>query len=83
MTLYEKILELHDMLQAGEIEDACEIDQLDDTFDAARFIKDMYEHLSETDEMAEEELTERQIATIEQLYEGYCNGDWKSFEEYL
>ena len=83
MTLFEKVSELHDMLIAGEIEDSEEVDCLDSTFDSPRFIKDMYENLSETDEYAEDELTARQIATIEQLYEGYCNGNWCPLEDYL
>lgn len=83
MTLFSMVKELHDMLEAGEIEDSEEVDHLDDTFDVSRFIKDMKANLSETDEQAMEELTERQIGTIHQLFEGYANGDWKPLESYL
>ena len=83
MTLWEMVKELHEMLEAGEIEDSEEVDCLDDTFDVSRFIKDMFNNLSEDEESAVEQLSERQIATIYQIYEGYCNGDWRSLEEYL
>ena len=83
MTLYEMVVELKDLLDAGEIEDSEEVDCLDDSFDSARFIKNMFDHMSEDDEAATEELTERQIATIHQLYEGYCNGEWESLDYYL
>lgn len=71
------------MLEDGEIEDSGEVDHLDDTFDASRFIKDMFNYLSEDDETVIEETTERQRATIEQLWEGYANGDWQPLENYL
>lgn len=83
MTLFSMVEELHKMLEDGEIEDSEEVDCLDDTFDVSRFIKDMHVNLSETDEQAMEELSERQIATIHQIYNGYANGEWLSLEEYL
>ena len=83
MTLWEMVKELHALLEAGEIDDAEEVDCLDDSFDTARFIRDMYNNLSEDEGQAMEELTNRQIATIWQLWSGYCDGDWQKLEYYL
>lgn len=77
------VKELHDLLEAGEIDDEIEDLPWDSTeFNAANFIKNMYDNLSEDDESAIEQLSERQIATVYQLYEGYCNGEWLPLDEY-
>lgn len=84
MTLFEMVSELHEMLESGEIDDSIEnLPWNSNEFNPAKFIRDMFQNLSPDDEQAREEISERQIAVIHQIYEGYANGDWKGLEEYL
>ena len=84
MTLWEMVKELHDMVLEGEIDITDELlTGREEDFDAGRFIISMFQNLSEEDDQATEETTKRQRATIHQLWNGYCNDDWRSLEEYL
>ena len=84
-TLFDMCHELHEMVLSGEI-DSCDelpVGSLDDDFDPARFIVDMFNNLPEDEKSIMECTTERQRAAIYQLFEGFCNGDWQSPESYL
>lgn len=77
------VRELHEMCVSGEI-DICEDIPIDcDEFEPVKFITDMFLHLPEDEESILECTTERQRATIHQLFEGYANGDWQPLENYL
>lgn len=85
-SLYRMILDLFEAVECGDIySDDCEHISPSDTSDTCKvcFILNMKEHLSEDEAQAMQETTNRQRALIYQLFDGYLNGDWQSYEEYL
>lgn len=82
-TLFEMVKELHDMILEGEI-DSCEDIPVDcNEFEPVKFIIDMFTHLPEDEDSIDECTTEKQRATIRQLWDGYCNDDWQPLDSYL
>lgn len=73
MTYFEMAKELQELVIEGDIENKKH----------CKFIDELATYLSETDEYADEEITEEQVKYLHWLYDGYCNDDWQPYEDYV
>lgn len=71
------------MVVEGEIDSYEDVPIECNEFEPVNFIKSMYQHLPEDEASIIECTTPRQRATIQQLYEGYANGEWQPLDFYL